>query len=287
VVRKTQRVAFGRINRRGATLDLRPFAEDMQALAASHRTEAVVAGKRWIASDMELRVRGRFMVGLLGFATSGAVRSFEEEEFSWLKGTTTYFEGAEPDTVVPFAVDLGESSRWVAVATSARIRHNAFSVGLEGVLNEAVTAIGLLAADWDVDMISEPSDLLHWISNHAGSIRSFRRVVRFSNPGRDFDAARQDMRALQARSLEEVYRGTAERPLQLQNNEAFERMIDGLDRGDVDVELVAETATSRTRYNTKNKPAETFVDPFDGFDAGMDRVLDALVEYSARQPPRV
>ena len=130
------------------------------------------------------------MVGVLGFATTGFIREFDEDNFSWLKGNTTFFEGAEPDTVVPFAIDLREEERWVGFATSQRIQHANFASGLKAVLNAAVAEVGLLPADWDVDMVSSKSELFDWIAGHAGSLRVFRRTIRFSNPGRDLDSAR-------------------------------------------------------------------------------------------------
>ncbi len=168
----------------------RPFAQDMLDLANSHRTEAIIQNNRWIASDMEVRDRGAGMVGLLGFAVSDQFRSFAEEDYSWLKGSTFGYTGAQEDTVVPFAVDLRDHRRWVAVATSARIQHARFATGLAAVLNQAVMELGLLPTDWEVDTISSPSNLLEWVARHSEIIR-LRRVVKFSNPGRDLDRDRQ------------------------------------------------------------------------------------------------
>lgn len=81
------RVAFGRINRRlpesHQTLEMRPFKEDMLALAESRETRAVVRDREWIAADMSLDASGTFMTGVLGFAEEEVLRDFEPEAFSW------------------------------------------------------------------------------------------------------------------------------------------------------------------------------------------------------------
>ncbi len=286
---KTNRVAFGRINRRTdgqETLTSRSFAQDMLDLAESHRTEAVLQGHRWIASDMELRDRGDAMVGLLGFAVSDQFRSFAEDDYSWLKGATYGFTGAQEDTVVPFAVDLRDHRRWVAVATSARIQHVRFATGLAAVLNDAVSQLGLMPTDWEVDTISSRSNLLEWVASHSNIVR-LRRVVKFSNPGRDLDRDRQEMRELSATVQETEFRALQGRRLHLRNNPSFDRLLEGMERGDVEIDMDAVDNGLKDRYNSRDRPDEQFVDAFDDLQAGMEAVLSALRVYSSRQAHQI
>lgn len=280
--RKQQRVAFGRINRRGHTLDLRPFAEDMQRLAESRRTETVIQGRRWIASDMTMTDDGSTMTGVLGFELTDQVRAFDEENYSWLKGTTYYVEAAQRETVVPFAVDLRDKRRWVAFATSGRIRHAAFSQGMTHVINAAVQAINLLPAHWEVDMVTSRGDVLAWVAQHPG-IRQFRRVVRFPNPGRDLDEVRRDMNALGAAVKDEQWNAPPGQELRLRNNAEFEAKLEGLERGNIDIYLVAEYNGHPSRYTSRDRPDEDHVDSFHDLRDGVELVREALAAYSERQ----
>lgn len=286
---KTSRVAYGRINRRTdgqQTLQPRPFSEVMRMLAESHETRAQLGGKQWIASDLQLRDNGDTMIGVLGYEVSEQMLAFAEKDFSWLKGTTQLVQGAHPDTVVPFAVDLRDKRRWVAVAVSARIQHSAFANGLQAVLNAAVEKLGLLVTDWEVDMITSSSNVLEWVANHSG-IKVFRRTVRFSNPGRNLDDDKADMRSIGATVKETEYRALRDQSLNLSENPAFIEMLDGMDRGDVDVQLVAENQGVRQRYSSKDRPDEDFVSAFDTLQDGMESVLSALRVYSSQQSAKL
>lgn len=286
---KNSRVAYGRINRRSdgqSTLQPRPFSVDMLDLAASHETKAQLGGRQWIASDLEVRDNGQSMVGLLGYPVTEEVLKFAEEDFSWMKGTTQMFEGAHPDTVVPFAVDLRNHRRWVAVAVSARIQHSAFANGLEAVLNAAVAKLGLLATDWEVDMITSSSNVLEWVAHHR-SIKKFRRTVKFSNPGRNLDDDKADMRAIGAMVKETEYRGLHDQPLNLSGNQAFAEMLDGMERGDVEVYLEANDNGGRQRYFSKDRPDEDYISAFSTMADGMEGVLTALKAYSSRQSAKI
>jgi hypothetical protein len=241
-----------------------------------------VQGRHWIASDLELRNGGDTMVGVLGFAVVGELREFAEDDFSWVKGRTYLYQGAQPDTVVPFAVDLREHRRWVAVATSARIQHAAFAAGLQAVLNAAVEELGLMPADWEVDMVASRSNVLDWIAAHP-HVKTFKRIVKFSNPGRSLDDDKADMRALGATVKETEYRAINGRALRLEKNPAFLELLEGMERGDVDVWLAAEQGGVRNRYSSKDRPDETYVSAFDNLQDGMDRTLEALLVYSSKQ----
>lgn len=283
------KVAFGRINRRSvgqATLDRRPFAEDMRQLADSHETKTQLGDRRWIASDLQVRDNGDTMVGLLGFEVEEQVRTFAEEDFSWIKGTTQFVQGAQTDTVVPFAVDLREHRRWVAVATSARIQHTAFARGLQAVLNAAVEKLGLLTTDWEVDMITSSSNVIDWVAEHSG-IKLFKRTVKFSNPGRDLGEDKALMRAIHATVKDEEYRALGGDELQLSGNPVFRDMLDGMDRGDVAVRLEARDQGGRHVYTSKDRPDTTFIDAFNTLEDGMESVMNSLRAYSSRQTAKL
>src|SRR5690348_8075781 len=100
-----RRVLFGRINRRRPdepTFDVRPFDEDMRALADSHLTTATVGDAVWTAADMTVDSHGNFMTGVLGFSERDQRRQFDRDTWSWVKGETEETEGASAATTVPF-----------------------------------------------------------------------------------------------------------------------------------------------------------------------------------------
>lgn len=289
MARGDAKVAFGRINRRSngqATLDRRPFSEDMGRLADSHETVTQLGERLWRASDLQVRDNGDMMIGILGYEVSEQVRSFAEEDFSWLKGATQLVQGAQPDTVVPFAIDLREGRRWVAVATTARIQHSSFATGLQAVLNAAVEKVGLLTTDWEVDMITSQSNVLEWVSEHAG-IKKFKRIVKFSNPGKNLDDDKADMVALGATVKDEEFRALGGQDLNLSGNPAFRDKLEGMDRGDVQVRLEAENDGVKSVYTSKAKPDTDFIDAFDTLEDGMEGVLHALRAYSSKQSAKL
>lgn len=71
---------------------MRPFAEDMSALAESHQTVHTMRstagrpGRRWVAADMTITPSGEFMTGVLGFSEQQQQVTFDDEAFSWMKG---------------------------------------------------------------------------------------------------------------------------------------------------------------------------------------------------------
>jgi hypothetical protein len=282
-----RRIAFGRVNRRlpdQLAFDRRPFADDMRILAESRETRAEADDREWVAADLTLDSSGDFMTGVLGFVESELRRDFEDEAFSWLKGRTDTAEGATRRTVSPFAVDLREDRRWVAFAVTSRIQPTTFRRGFSVALNAAVLRLNLWPSEWEVDLVLQKRTVQEWIAEH-GEVFYFRRKVKLTNPGREIEEDRAEMRALAARSKEETFKASYGRTLRLQDSEEFIRKLDGVETGDLEVFLRARGPEgSEFVFTSDEQPEHTFVPDFgDNLDEGIDRVLDALREYSERR----
>jgi hypothetical protein len=280
-VPQPKRVAFGRINRRlpeeHLSLDMRPFREDVVALAESGELRAVVEGREWIAADMSLDPSGDFMTGVLGYSDVETKRDFEEEAFSWVKGPTREEAGASTQTLVPFAIDVRDDHRWVGFVPSRLIRVRKFSEGFSIVLNRAVQTLGLIAAEWEVNMLTDRSTIDEWLEENQDVVL-FVRTVKFENPGRDISAERAEMRALAAKQKTESFQAPPQGYLRLQQNEEFEGLLHGVETGDVDIELKAR---SGQRFKSLEHADERFISDYGSdLETGMGRVLDALREYA-------
>ena len=125
-----------------------------------------------------------------------------------------------------------------------------------------------------------------WVADHPG-IKTFRRIVKFSNPGRSLDSDKADMRALGATVKEVEYRALGGRDLKLTDNPAFAELLDGMDRGDVDVSMKAVQGNLESTYTSKDRPDNTFIDAFDTLEDGMEGVLSALRIYSSQQSAKL
>jgi hypothetical protein len=276
-----KRVAFGRINRRlpdtHQTLDMRPLREDLVQLVESRELRAEVKGREWIAADMSLDASGDFMTGVIGYSQAELKRDFDDETFSWVKGPTREDPGASVDTLVPFAIDIRDDRRWVGFVPSRLIRTRAFSEGFTILLNKAVEAVRLIPAEWEVDMLSTLTTIEEWLDDNPDVVL-FVRTVKFTNPGRDISAERAEMRALSAKAKKEHFIATSQGYLNLQDNPEFVDLTEGIETGDVDIEL---RARSGRRYLSVDHAAEDYVDDF-GHDlqTGMARVLDAVRRYA-------
>ncbi len=236
---KTRRVVFGRINRRNPgqqPLQMRPFAEDMSALAESHQTVHTMRstagrpGRRWVAADMTITPSGEFMTGVLGFSEQQQQVTFDDEAFSWMKGEVADSESANEQTIVPFAVDLREENRWLAFATTARLQPQTFRAGFQAVLNEAVAKTGLIPVDWEVDLVTSTSRVFEWLRQNP-KVHLLRRTLKFSNPGIDIDDDRQQMRALAANRKTEEFKAAYGKSLDI-GSPAFENKLEGTETGD-------------------------------------------------------
>jgi len=296
---RTRKVVFGRINRRRSdqeTLAMRTFAEDMRELAASRLTRFRELGsdgrlrRTWFAADMTVDTSGDFMTGTLGYSVFEERRSFDEDAWSWVKAPTEMADAASEETVVPFAVDLRESERWVAFATTARLQAGAFSTGLQRVLNQAVADGGLLPTEWEVDLVVSRSRVEQWLHDHP-LVHLLRRTIKFTNPGRDLDDDREEMRALGARRKTEEFKAPPRGVLDTASEE-FDRKLDGTETGDLDLVLEArgEQGVRNVRFSSREAADYSTVEDF-GHDLmrGMEIVLAALREYviarSSRRGP--
>lgn len=282
-----RRVVFGRINRRDQTgLDPRPFAQDMMVLAESRKTIAVTRStggrpdRTWIAADMTTDPRGEFMTGVLGFEVVDEVRTFDEGTWSWSKAEATPMMGAPSSTTVPFAIDLRESRRWVAFATSSSIRHQNFGTGLALVLNQAIRDLQLWPTDWEFDLVLSRGTVRQWIESHPNVYRIVR-TLKFSNPGLDLDAERTAMRALGANRLTEEFAARRSEILRTDSAE-FESKLEGIETGDARLQIWARGQSVDAEFRSDDAADFQFVDDFgNDLALGMEYVLAALRDYQA------
>jgi hypothetical protein len=290
---RTRRVVFGRINRREpdqGVLQMREFAEDMTALAESHNTVHVERssggrpGKRWVAADMTLTPGGEFLTGVLGFSEQQQQVSFDDESFSWMKGQVADSDSANEQTIAPFAVDLRPGNRWVAFATTGRLQPQTFRSGFERVLNDAVAATGLIPVDWEVDLVTSTARIYEWLRQNP-RVHRLIRTLKFSNPGKDLDEDRRQMRALAANRKTEEFKAARGKVLDVESPE-FQNKLEGTQTGDLDVLMYSRGAhgVSDIKFNTRDSVDERNVDDFGtNLQRGIDTVLAALREYVANK----
>jgi len=266
---------------------MRPFREDMEVLANSHRTTYQRARSNnrpeqtWFAADMTITPDGDFLTGTLGYSERQEHREFDDVTWSWVKGATREEDSASEQTVVPFAVDLRDENRWVAFAVSPRLQHSAFRSGFENVLRQAVVDAGLIGAEWDVDLVLSRASVDSWIDRHP-RVFTMTRTVKFSNPGRDFDDDRVEMRSMGARRKTEEFAAPPRRILDV-HSEEFQAKLVGTETGDLELHLKAraEGGESVARFNSRDRADETYVEDFSVLEQGLEAVLQALREYSA------
>ncbi|MER7586913.1 hypothetical protein ABTW72_05175 [Micromonospora sp. NPDC127501] len=289
---KQRRVVFARINRRNSTLDMRPFAEDMRALADSRLMTFLAPAtperpaRTWYAADMRLAMGDDFMTGVLGYSVMEQKRSFDNDSWSWIKGATEDSDAASQDTVVPFAVDLREHNRWVAFTTTHRIRAETFRPALGKALSTAAQNLGLLPADWECDPVVSQDTVQEWINRHP-YVKLLRRTVKFSNPGRDLDEVRAKMRSMQARRATEEFAAYPSQALNVEAD-AFWDKLQGLETGDARVFMKSREAQGvDAKFDSDLKTDETRIDDYGrDLERGMDLVLRALVVYADTRPSR-
>jgi hypothetical protein len=288
---RTRRVVFGRINRRNPnqeTFDERTFAEDIEALADSHltvyteRSTGGRPGKHWIAADMTVTPSDDFLTGVLGFTEQQQQLTFDTETFSWMKAEVEDSDAASEATVAPFAVDLREENRWVAFATTSRLQPQSSRKGLEHVLNHAVAALGLMPTAWEVDLVTSSGVIREWLERNP-LVRLLRRTLKFTNPGRDLDDVRQQMRNLAANRKTEEFAAPRGKILNV-DSEEFQGKLEGTETGDVD--LVMESrgfhGVGRVTFNSRDTVDTVEVEDYGtNLQRGIDIVLAALREYVA------
>lgn len=289
-----QKVVFARINRRQpeqGAFEMRGFRDDISELAASHRTRSRErrpdsTERTWIAADMTIQPDGSFMTGTLGYSLREERRIFEDEIWSWIKAQTEEHEGARLDAVVPFAIDLHDSQRWVGFAPAPRLQSKMFVNGLRRVLNNAVTEAGLIPAEWEVDLVTSRESVDQWLSIHP-LVHRLKRTIKFSNPGRDLDEDRQEMRALNARRKTEEFKASSRGVLNIES-ERFRSKLDGTETGDLELYLEARGApgTGDAVFKSVDSPDQRAIDGF-GRDLiqGIAAVLEALRGYVLEKEP--
>ncbi|MCE9621006.1 MAG: hypothetical protein K8R99_01530 [Actinomycetia bacterium] len=257
--------------------------DDVSALKDSGLTYATVKGTRYLAADLQIDSTGNFLTGLLGFAEDDVLRQFDSHSFSWLKGEVESIYGATRQMVVPFALDMREKRRWVAHATTARIKSRVFRQAFAATLNHAVGELGLLPSEWEVDPVMSLATVEDWLGQNK-QVVSFKRVIRLTNPLSDVDEARRKMRRLNGRVEERVMRGTVKEPLQLHNNPAFAEEIGPVATGDMEIELRAKSGGTSQWFKSEDHTDHTSIPEYGhNLDQGVALVLDALVRFSDRR----
>jgi hypothetical protein len=231
---------------------------------------------------MAVEPGGTFMTGTLGYTSPTQHRSFDREHWSWIKAQMEEIDAARADTISPFAIDLRDHNRWVAFAPAGRLRVQMFATGFQAVLNNAVSAAGLMPTEWEVDLVVSRGRVEEWIQAHP-LIYSLKRTIKFTNPGRDLDSDRQEMRALGARRKTEDFVASNRGIINI-DAEEFRNKLDGVDTGDVELRLQARGShgAGDAVFSSKNRADTVTVDSFGGdLIRGMDRVLAALRQYVA------
>jgi hypothetical protein len=267
---------------------MRPFVEDVLELARSKQTSINFKAtpgrpaRTWHAADMQVVANGTVALGVLGFEVSEEKRHFDKEAFSWVKGQTEFSDAASEDTVVPFAIDLREHSRYVAVATSGRVKAYSAMVNLGKVLNRAAHDIGLLPADWECDLVVSQASIHKWLEKYP-KVRLMRRTIKFTNPGRDLDEDRAQMTALRASRKKEEFTAGYNQQLDV-NSDIFAEKLRGIETGDLEVYLEARVeGANKAEFNTNDDADKILISDFGtDLEQGMDLVMDALIGYLAR-----
>ncbi|SKP69242.1 hypothetical protein [Mycobacteroides abscessus] len=226
------------------------------------------------------------MTGVLGFSEQQQQVTFDDESFSWMKGEIADTDSANEQTIVPFAIDLRPSARWIAFSTTQRLPPQSFRTGLEMVLNEAVAALQLIPVDWEVDLVTSTSRIYDWLRENP-RVHKLVRTLKFSNPGKDIDEDRALMRALHANRKTEEFKAAPRKTLNIES-EQFQNKLEGTETGDLHVLMEARGAhgVSNVKFNSNDTVDNVFVDDF-GTDLqrGIDTVLAALREYVASKNP--
>lgn len=291
---RMRKILFARINRRNPrvegyepqeTLEGRAFADDLMELARRRQTQAqeVTSTGRvmryWFAGDMTPSGDEQFMTGTLGYTTREERKIFDTGSYSWVKAETEQLEGASDETVVPFAIDMREHCRWVAFATTPKMRPATFIAGLELVLNAAVLEAGFVPTDWNVDLVVSKARVEEWVSQNP-YVFYFERTIKFSNPGRDLDDDRAEMRALAANRKTEQFAAPYGQTLNV-DSERFSEKLEGTEKGNLELLLKARGPSGRgeVKFNTRDQADERRIPDFEDLEAGMQAVLHELREY--------
>ena len=277
-----QDVVFARINRRQigeATVAEHTFREDMIQISTNRLMRAYeVSGKRteraWVITDTVVQPDLTFMTGTLGYTDERQI--VENPDWSWIKASP----GKRLDSVVPFALDLRITERWLAFAPAPRLRPKMFADGFGRAINAAVAQMGLTSIEWEVDFVVSRQRINNWLQRHP-AVHLLRRTVKFPNPAHNLDEDRQEMRALNAQRMMEEFHSSARGVLDIDSVE-FTSRLDGTETGDIDIYLKSrrpEEEAGSTVFSSNNSPDRVFVESFVDLYEGVNVVLEALRQY--------
>src|SRR5262249_44377483 len=155
------------------------------------------------------------------------------ENWSWIKGQMEEVDAAKADTILPFAIDLRDQNRWVAFAPTSKLRARMFIDGFQRVLNNAVSVLGLMPTEWEVDLVVSLGQVEQWLQENP-LVHRLKRTIKFTNPGRDLDSDRQEMRALHARRKTEEFAASSRGILDI-NSDDFRSKLEGVETGDIEL----------------------------------------------------
>ena len=280
------RVVFGRVNRRhpeSVDMQPRPFEEDVKALVEARTTKALALGHLWVAADLTLDAHEDFLIGVLGYSTHETFQILDEETFSWLKGEELEAAGATVDTMTPFAIDLRENRRWIGFTSTRRIRQRNFTNALSIVMTTAAAEAGLVPLEWDVDLSTPTQSVIEWLADHP-SVQLMTRVVRTPNPRKVFDEDRKRLQQLDASWSETTYHAHRGKDLDLQGNQAFDDLVEGIEEGYIEIRLTSREGSQKAEFFSRKHAAIHQIAPFGSdLSLGMASVLEAVKDYSRIQ----
>jgi hypothetical protein len=149
------------------------------------------------------------------------------------------------------------------------------------ILSGAVSKVGLMPLEWEVDLVKDVALVEDFIERYP-NITRFVRIIHRQN-GMRLDEDRRQMQELWAHEKRVEFR-TAERKrtgvLNVQGNPDFHEWLDGLDEGDVDVELQAGHGISKQYFSSTNRAVRDWVPDYGtNMELGMDYMLAALHKF--------
>lgn len=272
---RRQRVLFARVNRRAEpSLVQRDFREVMLSLTAARNLRCTYGGHEWIAGDLEV-TPDDLLVGVLGYSTVETAYNFDEDSWSWLKGTQTTVEGGGKHTLAPFAIDLNRSRRWIAFAPTGYINDRSFDHGLQAVLQEALRRQEEVFSDWEVNMYASSEKLRDFLLANGTDIESLTLILRMPNPGRYLDDDRAAMERLKAGTLNQRF--TPRRNQTLDVSRVVDELAEEISGTDADIHIRTRTGP---RFNSNEQPTSVFIEPFGSeLRLGIELVSDALRQF--------
>jgi len=118
-------------------------------------------------------------------------------------------------------------------------------------------------------------------------VHRLTRTIKFTNPGRDLDSDRQEMRALGARRKTEDFAASSRGVISI-NTDEFRNKLDGIETGEIELRLQSRgtQGAGDAVFNSNDRADTVTVDSFGGdLVRGMDRVLAALRQYVSDKTP--